>query len=56
MPQRLVVVEHPVLADRLKEAGARRLSLVCLVVAPEGLRSAVESTERRSDPVRRGVL
>jgi hypothetical protein len=39
MPQRLVVVEHPVPAtggsavhtlDRLKAAGARRLSLVCL--------------------------
>jgi uracil phosphoribosyltransferase len=28
--------------DRLKDAGARRLALVCLVVAPEGLRAVEE--------------
>jgi uracil phosphoribosyltransferase len=28
--------------DRLKDAGARRLALVCLVVAPEGLRAVDE--------------
>jgi uracil phosphoribosyltransferase len=28
--------------DRLKSAGARRLALVCLVVAPEGLRAVEE--------------
>jgi uracil phosphoribosyltransferase len=29
--------------DRLKSAGARRLALVCLVVAPEGLRTVEEA-------------
>jgi uracil phosphoribosyltransferase len=28
--------------DRLKDAGARRLALICLVVAPEGLRAVEE--------------
>ena len=39
--------------DRLKAAGARRLSLVCLVVAPEGVEAVETGPPRRADLDRR---
>ena len=38
-----VIVPDPMLATRLKEAGAQRLRLVCLVSAPEGVAAVNEA-------------